>query len=271
MAKKYFWLKLKDNFFSDKRIKKLRRVAGGDTYTLIYLKMQLLSLKNEGKLIYEQVEDTFEEELALELDESVDNVTFTVMFLKANGLLEECEENEFVLIETMNSIGRESESAERVRRFRDNQKQQKALQCNVTDVTCNTEIEKEKEKEKDIKTKKKITNPSEEELMICKFAIDYLNQQANKRYRHTDTNIKHIYSVLKKGFKTDDIKYVIDVKVQDWLNDEKHNKYLRPETLFGNKFEGYLNQPMKITSNQQQLTSSPIPPQKVFDPSTLFD
>ena len=48
--KRYYWLKLKENFFNQKEVKKLRRVAGGDTYTIIYLKLQLLSLKNGGKL-----------------------------------------------------------------------------------------------------------------------------------------------------------------------------------------------------------------------------
>ena len=74
MAKKYYWLRLKDDWFNSKVIKKLRKIAGGDTYTIIYLKMQLLSLKNEGKLYYEGVEDSFEEELALDLDEDIDNV-----------------------------------------------------------------------------------------------------------------------------------------------------------------------------------------------------
>ena len=55
--KRYYWLKLKDDFFRDKAIKKLRRIAGGDTYVIIYLKMQLLSLKSGGKLFYEGVED----------------------------------------------------------------------------------------------------------------------------------------------------------------------------------------------------------------------
>ena len=49
--KKYYWLKLKDDFFRDKKMKKLRNIAGGDTYTIIYLKMQLLSLKNRQKSI----------------------------------------------------------------------------------------------------------------------------------------------------------------------------------------------------------------------------
>ena len=43
--RKYYWLKLKDDFFKSRVIKKLRKIAGGDTYTIIYLKMQLLSIK----------------------------------------------------------------------------------------------------------------------------------------------------------------------------------------------------------------------------------
>ena len=153
MAKKYFWLKLKDDFFQDKRIKKLRRIAGGDTYTVIYLKMQLLSLKNEGILFYEGVEDSFFQEIALEIDEDEDNVKFTIMFLQSNGLLEEVNENSFALIETMNSIGSETQGAERVRRFRD---KQKVLHCNAPVTNGNTEIDIDIDKDidKEIETDK---------------------------------------------------------------------------------------------------------------------
>jgi predicted phage replisome organizer len=68
MAKVYYWLKLNKDFFKGKEIKKLRKIAGGDTYTIIYLKLQLLSLKDEGKLYFDGIEETFAEELALELD-----------------------------------------------------------------------------------------------------------------------------------------------------------------------------------------------------------
>ena len=62
--KRYFFLKLPDDFFQSLKIKKLRRLAGGDTYTIIYLKMQLLSLKNGGYLTYEGVEDDLAADLA---------------------------------------------------------------------------------------------------------------------------------------------------------------------------------------------------------------
>jgi predicted phage replisome organizer len=143
--KKYYWLKLKEDFFRDKRIKKLRRIAGGDTYTVIYLKMQLLSIKNNGVLVYEGIEDNFAEELALELDEDIENVKVTLAFLQGNGMIEETEQDKFLMTETIKCIGSESSSAERVRKYR--AKKQAALQCNTQVTIGNTEIEKEKEKE----------------------------------------------------------------------------------------------------------------------------
>lgn len=155
MMKKFYWLKLKNDFFSDKAIKKLRRIAGGDTYTIIYLKMQLLSLANEGKLYYEGVEETFYKELALDLDEEEENVHATIIFLESVGLIEKMNDEEYLLTAVPFLIGKESESAERVRRFRE-KNNTKTLQCNgrVTEcnesVTIEKEIEKEKEKEKEI-------------------------------------------------------------------------------------------------------------------------
>ena len=81
MAKRYYWLKLPDGFFRQKAIKKLRKIAGGDTYTIIYLKMLLVAMKQDGRLYFEGVEATFYDELALDLDEEVENVRVTVMFL----------------------------------------------------------------------------------------------------------------------------------------------------------------------------------------------
>lgn len=154
-TKKYYWLKLKEDFFRDKRIKKLRRIAGGDTYTVIYLKMQLLSIKNNGVLIYEGIEANFAEELALELDEDTENVKVTLAFLQGNGMIEETEQDHFLMTETIKCIGSESASAERVRKHRD-KKAQKMLQCNAPVTISNTEIEKEKDIEIDTEIERDI-------------------------------------------------------------------------------------------------------------------
>ena len=147
MAKKYYWLKLKNDFFTQPKIKKLRRIAGGDTLTIIYLKLQLLSLHNEGKLYFEGIEETFVEELSLTIDEDKDNILLTLQYLLHQGLIEEVNQDEYVLTETTGLIGSETAVAERVRRMRETEK--KALQCNAPVTACNTEIEIEIEKEID--------------------------------------------------------------------------------------------------------------------------
>lgn len=163
-TKKYYWLKLKDDFFRDKRIKKLRRIAGGDTYTVIYLKMQLLSIKNNGVLIYEGIEDNFAEELALELDEDTENVKVTLAFLHGNGMIEETEPDHYLMTETIKCIGSESTSAERVRKHRE-RKAQKMLQCNAEVTTSNTEIEREKDKEIELELDTDTDTEGEKDLL----------------------------------------------------------------------------------------------------------
>ncbi|MEH7523578.1 conserved phage C-terminal domain-containing protein [Bacillus sp. JJ1503] len=73
--------------------------------------------------------------------------------------------------------------------------------------------------------------------------IQYLNDKTNATYRAgTRKSMELIRARWKEGFRLDDFKKVIDLKAAEWLNDPNWNKYLRPETLFGTKFESYLNQ-----------------------------
>lgn len=152
MAKKYYWLKLKEDFFTSKEMKKLRRLAGGDTYTIIYLKMLLLSMKNGGALFFDGIEDSFAEEIALDIDEDADNVKFTLMFLAKAGLAEEISEAELMLTQIPEMVGSETDKAALMRKAR----QRKRLESgnNVTAAlppvtNCYTEIEIEKDIEKE--------------------------------------------------------------------------------------------------------------------------
>lgn len=97
-------------------------------------------------------------------------------------------------------------------------------------------IENEEEREEG-KKEKKDTYLSERKQII-----DYLNQKCGTKYRHgSDLNKKCMNARLNEGYKVEDFFEVIDKKYDDWHGTERE-KYLRPETLFGNKFEGYLNQ-----------------------------
>ena len=250
-GKRYYWLKLQDDFFKSKRIKKLRKIAGGDTYTIIYLKMQLLAMKNNGVLEFTGLENTFAEELALDLDEEPENVAVTVNYLLSCGLLETDNETQYFVPYAVENTGSEAASAARVRRYR-------ALHCNA-DVTqmkqiCNgeKEIEKEIEIDKEIyrstagmnpggespeKSKKAEGNPAYKEI------VDYLNTVCGTGYRASSKATQRLISArLHEGFTVEDFKAVIRTKHAEWANDAKMSKFLRPETLFGTKFESYLNQ-----------------------------
>lgn len=73
--------------------------------------------------------------------------------------------------------------------------------------------------------------------------VTYLNESVDKNFRHTTQKTKRLIDArLREGFTIDDFKKVIDKKTEEWKKDVKMNQYLRPETLFGTKFESYLNQ-----------------------------
>lgn len=144
LAKRYYWLKLQKDFFKSRAMKKLRKLAGGDTYTIIYLKLQLMSLKDNGHLYSEFIDDDLIEELSLEIDEDVENVKFTLIFL-AKCNLAEIEEHNIYLPQVLESTGSESDSAARVRKHRE---KQSLLQSNenVTLEKRREELDIDKEK-----------------------------------------------------------------------------------------------------------------------------
>lgn len=83
--------------------------------------------------------------------------------------------------------------------------------------------------------------------------IDYLNQKTGKHFKATsEENQRYIRARFKKKFTVDDFKKVIDIKTAQWMNDKKMSRYLRPSTLFGSKFESYLNE--EIGGNKNEVT-----------------
>jgi len=155
--KKYYWLKLKKDFFKDRRMKKLRKIAGGPVYTIIYLKLQLLSLDNNGIIEFEGVEDNLVEELELEIDETKEDIQATLFLLEKWGIAE-MKEDDLFLPEVIENTGKETASTIRSRKSRERKKIEvkdtKLLHCNTSATICNTEIEKELEKELLLKDKK---------------------------------------------------------------------------------------------------------------------
>lgn len=159
MAKKYYWLKLKNDFFNKRELKKLRKIAGGEVYTIIYIRLLLISLENQGNIMYEATENDIYEQLALELDEAIEDIQVTINFLIKNSMAEINKDSDLVLFEAKEMIGCESESAKRVRKHRQKQlkmgiSDDKALPCNEDVTNGNTDIDIELEKDKDLDKEK---------------------------------------------------------------------------------------------------------------------
>ena len=164
-GKRYYWLKLKDDFFTSKRIKKLRAMAGGDTYLIIYLKMQLLALKTEGILQWTGLEEKFTDELALDLDEKPDDVAVTLIYLLNTGLAETSDNINFFFPYVIENTGCETAAAQRMRDMRE---RNKISECNnvtpmLQDRYGEKEIEKEIEK-RDREKSVRFTPPTLEEI-----------------------------------------------------------------------------------------------------------
>lgn len=151
--RKYYWIKLSQAFFESKEIKKLRKLAGGDTYVIIYLKLQIMALESGGKLYYDGLEDSFAEELALSLNENVNNIQMTLAFMQKCGLIEQTSDDEFFMPEVLRNFGSETSSAIRKRKQRERDKV--ALLCdNVTPTSQirHGDIDKDIDKDIDIDT-----------------------------------------------------------------------------------------------------------------------
>ena len=148
---------IKENFFEEKQIKYLRSLPDGDKIVIAYLKMQLKSLKTEGFIKYDSILPSNIDELAMVLDENTNIIKLMIGALQKVNAVEILDDGSFYMIAMQDLIGKEGESAERVRRFRERQ-EQKMLQCNGDVTKCNTEIEKEIDidKEKEIEIEKNI-------------------------------------------------------------------------------------------------------------------
>ncbi|OSP86507.1 prephenate dehydrogenase [Lactococcus lactis] len=165
--KRYYWFKMEQSFFEQKEIKYLRRLPGGDTYTIIYLKLILKSLENDGKIYYENIGDDYAQEWAMEIEEDEKAVYFLVAFLISKGLMIDCGLDEFEITKTKSLVGSETASAERKRRQREREREGSQLenvtlsQVGHTESETEIDIEKEIDKEDDDVSKNSLQSLSD--------------------------------------------------------------------------------------------------------------
>lgn len=229
------WIKLNTAMFDNSKIKYIRTLPEGNNMVLIWVML----LSKAGKcnasgfifltenipytpqmLAAEFGFDVYLIELALGTFTKLNMIQLEEHIIKIAGW------EEHQNIDGLDRI--REQTRKRVAKYRENQKK---LPSNVTGndiVTGSNAIEEEREEEIDIN--------------IYSSIINYLNSSAKTKFRQSNKKTKTLIKArINEGFTEEDFFRVIDNKVREWANTEME-KYLRPETLFGTKFEGYLNQ-----------------------------
>nr|DAO40534.1 MAG TPA: replisome organizer protein [Caudoviricetes sp.] len=138
-------------------MKLMRKLPGGEEITIIYLKIMLVSLADEGKIYFEGLADDLAEELSLLIDEDAEAVRMALIFLEQKKLLTTSDNYQYNLEQVPEMIGSETASTRRSRKHREFQK---ALQCNTNATKCNGDIEIDKEIDKEIDNNNTSISPS---------------------------------------------------------------------------------------------------------------
>ena len=155
-SKKKYWLKLEKDFLKSNQIQIIRAMPNGKDYIIFYLALMLESISTEGHLRLNELVPLDEEMLAVITDTNIDTVRVAIKMFEKLGMLQVLENGTLFLPDVPKRLGKETESAERVRQYREKLAQNrynvtKPLQCNenVTNLLqCNDNKEKEKKKDK---------------------------------------------------------------------------------------------------------------------------
>ena len=127
-----------------------------------------------------------------------------------------------------------------------------------TETECFQGVESNTGYQRETKGYQKSTNSNDNDNdnNIYSRVIDHLNEKASKSFKYTTKKTKScIDARIREGFKEEDFLKVIDIKTKEWKDNPDMSKYLRPETLFGTKFESYLQQEVKQDQPEQQFKS----------------
>ncbi|EFD04380.1 phage replisome organizer N-terminal domain-containing protein [Peptostreptococcus anaerobius] len=258
--KKYYYLKLKENFFESDEIIYLESLPDGHKYSNILLKLYLRSLKNSGKLMMNDVIPYSPEMLATVTRHSVGDVKQAIVHFMNLGLIEQLESGAMYMLQIQNFIGRSSTEGDRKREYRQKINQEKLkgqVSGHLSDIRP-PEIEIEIELEKDINLKEKgknkpvdnVDNVDKSKKEEVANSTDYI--KLLKSNNLSEENIKKILSLdiykkgvdylkekidttLVKGDLNANIGYLLGALKNDWkVQAKKQDKINLPKTRFHN-------------------------------------
>ena len=124
----------------------------------------------------------------------------------------------------------------------------KSMQLDANDANTNTDTNTKTDKDTDTDTMSAETDARSLSLDL----INHLNEKTGSRYVVDDATVGRVQTLMDAGYTPNQMRTVIDKKYSEWYGDEKMRGYLRPSTLFGDKFGEYLNAPVSIQGERQK-------------------
>ena len=261
-SKKYYYMRLQEGYFdSDEQIL-LESMPDGYLYSNILLKLYLKSLKRNGLLMFNERIPYNAQMIATITRHQIGTVEKAMEIFQQLGIVKVLDSGAIYMMDVQNYVGKTSTEADRIRAYRAKVEEEKNKVQPLPESTCTNKQdslyictpEKEKEKEIEIEKKKKTIMPVSDETdcvdspkkqknkALYSEIVSYLNKKAGTKYRPSTPKTQALIRAREsEGFSLDDFKIVIDKKCAEWIGDERMEQYLRPETLFGTKFEAYLN------------------------------
>lgn len=257
-SKKYYYMRLQEGYFdSDEQIL-LESMPDGYLYSNILLKLYLKSLKRNGLLMFNERIPYNAQMIATITRHQIGTVEKAMEIFQQLGIVEVLDSGAIYMMDVQNYVGKTSTEADRIRAYRAKVEEEKnkaqplpeSTYTNKQDSLYICTPEKEIKKEKEKKTIMSVSDETDcvdspkkqKNKELYSEIVSYLNKKAGTKYRPSTPKTQALIRAREsEGFSLDDFKIVIDKKCAEWIGDERMEQYLRPETLFGTKFEAYLN------------------------------
>jgi predicted phage replisome organizer/uncharacterized phage protein (TIGR02220 family) len=262
------WIKINVDMFDDEKIKIIQAMPDGDSILVIWLKMITLAGKtNDGGYIY--ISDNIpytDEMLSIIMNKPIMTIKLAMdTFLNLRMVENDTKGIYLVNFEKHQSLEKMEHIKEQNRIRKQRERDKKLLESrnmsrdisvtsrdsHATDIDIDKDIDKDKELEKEEKEEKETFSHTSGIDYPYISIIDYLNTKAGTNYRATTEKTKSVIRArFLEGFDEENFRTVIDKKCAEWIGTE-WEKFLRPETLFGTKFESYLNANVVMKSEKQ--------------------
>ena len=233
--KKYYYLKLKDNFYDSEQMIILQNMQDGYLYSDILMKLYLRSLKTDGKLMFNNLIPYTPNILAQVVRHQVGTVEKALKIFQQLGLIEILENGAIFMLDIQNFIGKSSTEADRIREYRQEIKQEQIECTNVQQLYDENTPEIEIEREKEIEKKKKKENITyfqtlvsqndykyiKENNNIYNTIIEWLEYKQQRKEKYAEKGLEKLLTQIENNIEKYDEEKMINVINESMANNWK--------------------------------------------------